>query len=103
MQLNIMTHDDLQQVNEKLEQVLQLLGSAPTGGNKIYTTQELADTLQVSIKTIQNWRETRLIEFSQVGHKIFYTQLAVDEFLSNHSIKRFSKTFFNQKKKEYEK
>jgi hypothetical protein len=90
MKLELLTKDDLGQMENKLEQLVELLQSAP-GEYKIFNTQELADHLQVSTKTIQNWRQNRLIEYSQIGSKIFYTQKAVSELLSKHSIKRFHK------------
>lgn len=91
MKVELITKDDLQAVEAKLDQMLQLAQSADSGGNKIYTTQELADALKVSSKTIQNWRDQRLIEYSQINNKIFYTNKAVNDFLAHHSIKRFSK------------
>ena len=89
MKIELITREDLQAVEAKLDQMLQMVQSAESGGRKIYTTQELAGKLQVSTKTIQNWRDQRLIEYSQVANKIFYTGKAVEDFLANHSIKRF--------------
>lgn len=91
MAFTILTRDDLQTVEERLDQLLQILqNSKSSGGNNIYTTQQLAKKLSVSTKTIQHWREGKLIQFSQVNNKIYYTERAVEDFLANHSIKRKS-------------
>jgi len=91
-------------VEQKLDRLIELMqGSGTLGDKKIYSTRELAKELSVSTKTIQNWRQQQLIEFSQVGHKVFYTGRAVEEFLANHSIKRatarISKQLFFKKGK----
>jgi hypothetical protein len=90
MKIELVTKEDLLQVENKLEQLLNLI-LAGNGDHKIYNTQELAEKLKVSTKTIQNWRQQRLIEFSRVGSLIFYTSKSVEEFLAKHSIKRFPK------------
>lgn len=91
MKVELIVKEDLQKVEEKLELVIQLVQTTGTGSLYIYNTCELADRLKVSTKTIQNWREQRLIEYSQVNNKIFYTGKSVEEFLASHSIKRFFK------------
>jgi hypothetical protein len=89
MQVEIITKNEIISVEAKLDQVISLLKTSPIPGeNNVYTTQELAKKLSVSTKTIQNWRDSMLIEYSQVGHKIYYTGKSVEEFLANHSIKR---------------
>lgn len=94
MKIELITREELQKVEDKLEQMIQLIQSAEIGHNKIYITQELAEKLQVSTKTIQNWREQRLIEYSQISNKIYYTDKSVQDFLATHSIKRFTSRKF---------
>jgi hypothetical protein len=97
MNLEIITKEEIMMVEQKLDRLIELVqGSDALGDKKIYSTQELARELSVSIKTIQNWREQQLIEFSQVGHKIFYTGKAVGEFLASHSIKRNAHRYSKQ-------
>ena len=89
MNLEIITRQEIMVVEQKLDRLIELVQESDAlGDKKIYSTQELAKKLSVSTKTIQNWREQHLMEFSQVGHKIFYTGKAVEEFLASHSIKR---------------
>jgi hypothetical protein len=91
MKVELLTKTDLEKIETRLDQMMQLVLSAETGTRKIYCTQELAEKLNVSTKTIQNWREKRLIEYSQIHNKIYYTDKSLAEFLANHSIKRFPK------------
>ncbi|WP_460672948.1 helix-turn-helix domain-containing protein [Larkinella ripae] len=43
----------------------------------MYGNEDLCKLLSVSKRSLQNWRDEGLIEFSQIGHKIYYTQRAV--------------------------
>jgi hypothetical protein len=90
MNIELISKEDLLKVESKLDQVIHWVQTVSPGSLKIYSTEELAEKLQVSTKTIQNWREQRLIEYSQVNNKIFYTEKSVLDFLSSHSIKRFN-------------
>jgi len=55
---------------------------------KVYTSKELSEKLKVSTKTLNNWREDRLIEYSKVHNTIIYTEQAVLDFIAAHTIKR---------------
>ena len=39
--------------------------------------------LQISIRTLQTYREKGLIGYAQIGHKIFYSSKDVDNFINN--------------------
>ncbi len=89
MKIELVTRDDFLAIEAKLDQLLSILQNGNSCGDlNIYTTSQLATKLNVSTKTVQTWREERLIEFSQIHNKIFYTESAVEEFLKRHSIKR---------------
>lgn len=88
MKIELVTRDDFLSIQTKLDELNALLKKQNSlGSSNIYTTQQIAEKLSVSSKTIQTWREERLIEFSQISNKIFYTEQSVIEFLENHSIK----------------
>lgn len=53
---------------------------------KIYNTQELANLLKVSTRTVQRWRDYSLIKFSAVGSKFYYFHTDVVEMLNKNSI-----------------
>src|SRR5687767_8104776 len=88
MKVELVTRDDFVVLEAKVDELCALLKDCDSLGSKnIYTTQQLAEKLSVCTKTIQIWREERLIDFSQIGNKIFYTEKNVVEFLANHCIK----------------
>lgn len=89
MKVELLTKTDLERIEFQLDQMMQRVQSTESGITKVYSTIELAEKLKVSTKTVQNWREQRLIEYSQVNNKLFYTEKSVNEFLASHSIKRF--------------
>jgi hypothetical protein len=43
--------------------------------------------LKLSPKTLQNYRDRRLIPFSQVGNKIYYPLKGIEEFLNENLIR----------------
>lgn len=89
MKIEIISKDELVGIEGKLDQILALVRNAKNENEEaIYNTSELAKKLQVSTKTIQTWRDLKLIEFSRVNNKIYYTQKSLAEFLQKHSIKR---------------
>jgi hypothetical protein len=89
MKIELITRDDLLELQSKVDKLLTLVEHfGSDGSNEIYTTQQLAEKLSVSTKTIHTWREQKLIQFSQISNKIYYTEKSVTDFLLNHSIKR---------------
>ncbi len=55
----------------------------------IYNTDQLIDLLRVSRRTLQDWRNKGLIEFSAIRGKFYYRHGSVMKMLENHSIKPF--------------
>jgi excisionase family DNA binding protein len=53
---------------------------------KIYNTQELANLLKVSTRTVQRWRDYGIIKFSAVGSKFYYFHTDVVSMLIKTSI-----------------
>jgi phage terminase Nu1 subunit (DNA packaging protein) len=53
---------------------------------KIYNTNELANLLKVSTRTVQRWRDYGLIKFSAVGSKFYYFHTDVVGMLNNNSL-----------------
>ena len=49
-----------------------------------YTNEELMDLLQISRRTLSNWRDQGLIGFSQIGSKIYYNRSDVEKFMNQH-------------------
>jgi hypothetical protein len=53
--------------------------------------QDVLLLLKISKRTLQNYRDTGLISFSQVGNKIYYKLSDVEDLLSRHYNKAFKK------------
>ncbi|WP_019988813.1 helix-turn-helix domain-containing protein [Rudanella lutea] len=51
-----------------------------------YTPEEVCKMLDCSPKTLQNYRDKQLIDFSQVGPKIWFTAQDVQAFLNRNRI-----------------
>ncbi|MBD5368943.1 MAG: helix-turn-helix domain-containing protein, partial [Bacteroides sp.] len=49
-------------------------------------SEEARKLLGISPKTWQNYRDQRLIPFSQIGRKIYVNQADIDNFLHKHRI-----------------
>ena len=89
MNVEFITKQDIQSIEQKLNSVVNMVQAQRYQGLvKVYTTKELSEKLKVSTKTLNNWREDRLIEYSKVHNTILYTEQAVVEFLATHTIKR---------------
>ena len=89
MQIEIITKQDIQSLEEKISELVAINTAQETKGLcKVYTSKELSEKLKVSTKTVNKWREGRLIEYAKVNNTILYTERAVLEFLAVHSIKR---------------
>lgn len=85
----LITKDDLTEVEKKLGQILSEIEAAKSPKlSKIYTTKELAQFLRVSTKTINNWRESRKIEFLKINTTVLFTHDSVMDFLKEHRIKK---------------
>jgi hypothetical protein len=50
------------------------------------SNEKFIERLEISRRTAQTWRDEGLIEFFQIGSKIFYTEEGIEKFLNNHKI-----------------
>lgn len=55
----------------------------------IYNTDQLMALLRVSRRTLQDWRDKGLIEFSAIRGKFYYRYSSVMKMLDNHKIQSF--------------
>lgn len=91
LHVEFITKEDLAQLNQKIDALNGLVTSLlkKEVNKKYYTNEELANALNVSTKTLQNWRNEGAIEFTQKGSNIIYTQDNVDDFLTKHRVRKF--------------
>ena len=82
-----LNHEELLHEMQNIKKLLsEFLKPTP---KKIYSPKTLADYLNVSTRTIQNWRDSGKISFTKVGDVILFTQDDIEVFL-----KRFKKQAF---------
>ena len=53
-------------------------------GEKFLSNREAAKCLKVSIRTLQEWRDTGVIPYIQIKGKIIYRQSDIDKLLQRH-------------------
>lgn len=54
---------------------------------KLYDNDHVQKLLNVSSRTLQSYRDRNLIDFFQIGNKIYYKSEHIQAFLSAHHIK----------------
>ena len=84
MDLLLLSKEQIEELNRKLD--LILAANNTDDGDKIFTTEEVAKMLDVSKRTLQNYRDTGKISFSQVGRKIYYQRRDVELFIKKNKI-----------------
>lgn len=81
---------ELQELLQKLEIIkneLQAENQKTQTNNEWLNSDQIAKILQVSKRTLQNYRDRNSIPFAQVGRKIYYRTSDVQEYLESHHIK----------------
>lgn len=74
---------------EKMEKLMQKLSQET--GKKVLTNPEFMKYMDVSARTLQNWRDEGRISFSQIGSKLYYTMDDIFEFLGKYRKEQFHK------------
>lgn len=81
-------HNLIQSINEIKEQISNQ--SAQSYKNKWLNIQETCKFLNVSIRTLQSYRDKVIIPFSQVDGKIYFKVADLEEHLNNHYVRPFN-------------
>ena len=59
--------------------------------NAIIDNQDFLKLMKVSKRTAQTWRDEGLISFSQIGNKIYYKLIDIENLLSRNYNQAFAK------------
>ena len=79
-----------QEIVKKLEEInTRLNAKDKESKDKWLDNRELMQLLKISKRTAQHYRDSGMISFSQVGHKIYYKLADVEELLHKHYNKAF--------------
>ena len=80
--------EEWQSLHDKLDRLIAMVEKTRTGnpGKDWFESDEVREILGISHKTWQNYRDQRLIPFSQIGRKIYVNRADLDAFLRQHRI-----------------
>ena len=88
MTMIMVPEEEWRNLHDTLEQIIDLITqrNADDSNSEWIESDEARKLLGVSPKTWQNYRDQRLIPFSQIGRKIYVIRADLDAFLRNHRI-----------------
>lgn len=86
--LLVVPEEEWRNLHDTLEQIIDLITrrNADDSGSEWIESEDARKILGVSPKTWQNYRDKRIIPFSQIGRKIYVNRADLDAFLRNHRI-----------------
>lgn len=87
MEVLMLPMEQYQEIIQKLD-ILAREQTNKTNLGSLMTGKQLCEMLDVSPRTLQNYRDKGIIKFSQVGRKIYYTMEDVEIFIQMHKMGR---------------
>lgn len=89
MELKIISSEDYNRIIDKIDEVIQILKeqnqeSKKGLSEKWLDSSEVLSVLKISSRTLQNYRDQRLIPFSKIGSKIYYKASDIEQYLNDH-------------------
>lgn len=79
--------DELIQDVKAVKEICQDHFKSNENSSEWLTSEEARKVLAVSAKTWQQYRDKRIIPFSQFGRKIYVRRTDLDDFMRNHEIR----------------
>lgn len=88
MTMIMVPEEEWRNLHDTLEQIIDLITrrNADDSSSEWIESEVARKLLGISPKTWQNYRDQRLIPFSQIGRKIYVNRADLDAFLRNHRI-----------------
>lgn len=88
MTMIMVPEEEWRNLHDTLEQIIDLITrrNADDSSSEWIESEDARKLLGVSPKTWQNYRDQRLIPFSQIGRKIYVNRADLDAFLCKHRI-----------------
>jgi excisionase family DNA binding protein len=87
MQVITIEAEAFQQILKRLEAINEkLISQKPTTPlSEVWLdNQEVCELLHISKRTLQHYRDSKLLPFSQIGSKVYYKATDVETHLNNH-------------------
>lgn len=84
----VVPQEEWQSLHEKLDRLTELVERNQSAASSAdwLESEEARKILGVSLKTWQNYRDKRIIPFSQIGRKIYVNRTDLETFLRKHRI-----------------
>lgn len=54
----------------------------------IFDTQDVCQILNISKRTLAEWRSSKIISYSQIGKKFFYRKSDIDILIRSHYVQK---------------
>lgn len=91
----LVPEEEWRNLHDMLEQIIDLITqrNVDDSNSEWIESDEARKLLGVSPKTWQNYRDQRLIPFSQIGRKIYVNRADLDAFLRNHPYRWLSSEY----------
>ena len=88
MTMIMVPEEEWRNLHDTLEQIIDLITrrNADDSSSEWIESEDARKILGVSPKTWQNYRDKRIIPFSQIGRKIYVNRADLDAFLRRHRI-----------------
>ncbi len=91
MKAILLNEDEYENILKEFQEIKSLLKASlknqAQNGN-LLTVKEVAQILKVTTRTLQSWRDQKIISFIQIGSKVLFKASDVEDFLMSHHIKR---------------
>ncbi len=92
MEAVILSKEQFNTMLASIEEIKSKLDKQNKNPDEIFLdNQEFLLMMKISKRTAQTWRDEGKISFSQVGNKIYYKLVDVEELLEKHYKKSFKK------------
>jgi len=86
MQNFILSENENTEINAKLDKILLWIEQNEKQDKELLTTDQLLMYIPISRRTLQNYRDRKIIRFRQVGRKILYNLYEVKQDLAKIGI-----------------
>lgn len=83
-------YDDTEKALKKIDEKVTLIVAKMKLGGKLdpenifFDTKEMMKVMSISHRTLQIWRDSKVIGFSQIGNKIYYSLDDIKKLLSDN-------------------
>ena len=86
MDYQLITEAEYKHLLKKLDQIEETISIKLNPNKRIYSEVDVCNLLSSSKRTMINRRNKRLIKYSKVENKIYYTWENIEEFLKRHEV-----------------